>query len=135
VIIVPPTLQPEGFEATRSTDEQFLDLLLGDEDLLRAEFDAIIVAEWPGQPPGRTGRGARAERRPGGTRRRRPRAAGSPEWPRPLRLGGWPRQRSPPTRDRWTDRRQRKAGDFPLLLFTRLEVTARAARMFPTFGV
>ena len=72
MIVVPPTLQPDGFKATRSTDEQFLDLLLADEDLLRAEFDAIIAAEWPGQPPGRPGRGARAERRPGGTRRRRP---------------------------------------------------------------
>jgi hypothetical protein len=96
VIVVPPTLQPDGYEATRSTDEQFLDLLLADEDLLRAEFDAIIAAEWPGPPPGRPGRGARAERRPGETRRRRPRAAGSPGWPRPLRIGGWPRQRSPP---------------------------------------
>jgi hypothetical protein len=85
VILVPPTLHPDGFKATRSTDEQFLDLLLADEDLLRAEFDAIIAAEWPGQPPGRPGRGARAERRPGGPRRRRPRAAGSPGWPRPLR--------------------------------------------------
>jgi len=115
VIVVPPTLHPDGFQATRSTDEQFLDLLLGDEDLLRAEFDAIIAAEWPGQPPDRPGRGARAERRPGGTRRRRPRAAGFAGWPRPLRIGGWPRQRSPPpaTSDKPTTR---KAGDFPLLL-------------------
>ena len=57
MIVVPPTLHPDGFQATRSTDEQFLDLLLGDEDLLRAEFDAIIAAEWPGQPPDRPGRG------------------------------------------------------------------------------
>ena len=115
MIVVPPTLHPDGFKATRSTDEQFLDLLLADEDLLRAEFDAIIAAEWPGQPPGRPGRGTRAERRPGGTQRRRPQAAGSPGWPRPLRIGGWPRQRSPPraTGDRPTTR---KAGDFPLLL-------------------
>ena len=45
MIVVPPTLHPDGFQATRSTDEQFLDLLLADEDLLRAEFDAIIAAE------------------------------------------------------------------------------------------
>jgi hypothetical protein len=96
VIVVPPTLHPDGFKATRSTDEQFLDLLLADEDLLRAEFDAIIAAEWPGQPPDRPGRGTQAERRPGGTRRRRPRAAGSAGRPHPLRIGGWPRQRSPP---------------------------------------
>ena len=98
MIVVPPTLQPDGFKATRSTDEQFLDLLLADEDLLRAEFDAIVAAEWPGPPPGRPGRGARAEGRPGETRRRCARAAGSPGWPCPLRIGGWPRQRSPPQR-------------------------------------
>ena len=34
MIVVPPTLQPDGYEATSSTDEQFLDLLLADEDLL-----------------------------------------------------------------------------------------------------
>jgi hypothetical protein len=83
VIVVPPTLQPDGFKATRSTDEQFLDLLLADEDLLRAEFDAIVAAEWPGPPPGRPGRGARAEGRPGETRRRCARAAGSPGWDAP----------------------------------------------------
>ena len=27
MILVPPTLHPDGFNATRSTDEQFLDLL------------------------------------------------------------------------------------------------------------
>jgi len=34
----------------RSVDEQFLTLMCSDEDLLRAEFDAIIAGEWPSPP-------------------------------------------------------------------------------------
>ncbi|WP_112238767.1 hypothetical protein [Kribbella monticola] len=36
-------------------DEVFLDLVLDDSDLLRAEFDALITASWetPCQPPRR----------------------------------------------------------------------------------
>ena len=34
-----------------ATDEQFIDLLCSDDELLRAEFDAIIAAQWPGTPP------------------------------------------------------------------------------------
>jgi hypothetical protein len=30
--------------------EEFLDVLLADEDLLRAEFDAIIADAWPDAP-------------------------------------------------------------------------------------
>ena len=92
---MPPTLQSDGVEATHSADEQFLDLLLADEDLLRAEFDGIIAAEWPGPPRDRPSRGVRAEQQPGETRRR-VRAAGPPGRPRHPRTGGWPRQRSPP---------------------------------------
>ena len=41
-----------GGAATGSgTVEEFLELLLADGELLRAEFDAIIAAEWPGPPP------------------------------------------------------------------------------------
>ena len=32
---------PDSPDDPRSTEEQFLDLLLADDDLLRAEFDAI----------------------------------------------------------------------------------------------
>jgi hypothetical protein len=60
VVIVPaPVLAPEfasslvpqpGELATRAVDEaveeQFLALICADEDLLRAEFDAIIAASW-----------------------------------------------------------------------------------------
>ena len=41
---------PAGADDTRSVEEQFLDLLLADDDLIQAEFDAIIAAEWPGPP-------------------------------------------------------------------------------------
>jgi hypothetical protein len=47
---MPKVLQPDGFDDGRGTDEQFLDLLCADEDLLGAEFDAIITAEWPTPP-------------------------------------------------------------------------------------
>ena len=46
----------DGLDATRTTDEQFLQLLLADEELLRAEFDALIAAEWSGSPPRGTDR-------------------------------------------------------------------------------
>jgi hypothetical protein len=44
-------------------DAEFVDLMCADEDLLRAEFDAIIAAEFPDQPPSSPSgacRGARA---------------------------------------------------------------------------
>jgi hypothetical protein len=34
-----------------TTDAEFLDLVLADEDLLRAEFEAIIAAAWQEPPP------------------------------------------------------------------------------------
>ena len=49
---MPNVLQPDGFDDRRSIDEQFLDLLCADEDLLAAEFAAIITAEWPTPPVG-----------------------------------------------------------------------------------
>jgi hypothetical protein len=85
--------------AALTADEQFLKLLDGDEELLRAEFDAIIAAEWPSTPPespgdehvdepaGRTAQsGAHADR------------AQLPNRPRHPGIGGWARQRSPPAR-------------------------------------
>ena len=36
--------------AARSVDEEFLDLVCADEELLRAEFDAIIAQEWSSSP-------------------------------------------------------------------------------------
>ena len=37
-------------EADVGTDEAFLDLVCADDDLLRAEFEAIIEANWPAPP-------------------------------------------------------------------------------------
>jgi hypothetical protein len=97
--MVPQILRTDGSDATRSTDEQFLELLCADEDLLRAEFDAIIAAEWPSPPPAEPDRGADAERRPRRARHRREASvAAPPSRPRHPGIGGWTRQRSPPAR-------------------------------------
>jgi len=92
-----PTVYVHAAGATRSVDEDFLELVFADEQLLRAEFDAIIAQEWPASPPPAT---PRATRREGGSRVQRLRpsrwwwssAVGTP--PRPARH--WSRQRSPP---------------------------------------
>ncbi|HSF99164.1 MAG TPA: hypothetical protein VLA55_10765 [Ornithinibacter sp.] len=82
---------------TRSHEDEFLELVCADEELLRAEFDAIIAREWPtSRPPARpeamsreTGphRPRQPERRVVRTLRAKPRHPGG-------RLQG--RQRSPP---------------------------------------
>jgi hypothetical protein len=86
-------LTPAPGSSTRSTHDEFVDLLCADEELLRAEFDAIVAAEWPGEPP--------LEFRPRGD---------GPRWPAPTppsephrpgrrtrrRVDEWARQRSPP---------------------------------------
>jgi hypothetical protein len=46
-----PTTPALADTAARTVDEQFLALMCSDADLLRAEFDAIIAAEWPSPPP------------------------------------------------------------------------------------
>lgn len=50
----------------RRTADEFLDLVCADEDLLRAEFDAIIDATWsppPARPPASPSRADRPSRR------------------------------------------------------------------------
>jgi hypothetical protein len=90
-------LHTDDVDATPNTDEQFLELLCGDEDLLRAEFDAIIAAEWPSPPPAEPECGAGAEQRPRrGWQRRKAGVAARPNQPRHPGIGGWTRQRSPP---------------------------------------
>ena len=88
--------------AVLGVDEQFLELMCADEELLRAEFDAIIAQEWssslpPPDPPAaspRPGPGPGSHRLPRGSQAsaRRPPHPGA---------DGWSRQRSPPrpTRD------------------------------------
>jgi len=86
---------PDSADDTRNAAEQFLDLLLADDDLLQAEFDAIIAAEWPGPPnlPRRCVRGG-----PDRGRRRRHRATATkgPGAGRRSPVDGSARQRSPP---------------------------------------
>jgi hypothetical protein len=53
-----PSAPATSDPAARTVDEQFLDLICNDPDLLAAEFDAIIAAEWPQPPPDRPARGA-----------------------------------------------------------------------------
>jgi len=73
-----------------AVDEQFVDLICGDADLVAAEFDAIIAAEWPTRP---------ADEHPGGGET--PCAAGAVGGPvfrrRPPGIAKWARQRSPPS--------------------------------------
>jgi len=51
VIVMSQIWLPDGAENPGRPKERFPDLLLADDDLLRAEFDTIIAAGWPGPPP------------------------------------------------------------------------------------
>jgi hypothetical protein len=88
----------EVSEVAQSIDDEFLALIYADDDLLRAEFDAIITAEWPTRPPVQPGRTARVRWWPSGWRRRR--SAARPCWvqdqPRRPGVDAWSRERSPP---------------------------------------
>jgi hypothetical protein len=108
-----PATWPRERDAPLAAQDQFLEVLCADEDLVRAEFDAIIAAEWPSPPPAKTDHGPDAERAP--RRGRWPDETHVPDLsdrPRDPGAGGWTRQRSPPARG--TDnRKMRKAGDVP----------------------
>ena len=101
-----PTTPPTS-ETAWTVEEQFLDLIYGDTDLLAAEFDAIIAAEWPEPPADRPGRSV-AGRHPGGgpSRRAADPVLGPVSRPRHPGLGGWARQRSPPVRHPTHDRQE-----------------------------
>ena len=47
---MPRIHSPDSADCTRSAEEEFLDLLLADDDLLRAEFDAIIARNGRANP-------------------------------------------------------------------------------------
>ncbi len=83
--------------AVPDREEEFLHLICADEELLRAEFDAIIAAEWPTPPPRRPAGRTRSERpRPDRRRQARfgdQRRTSRSEYPG---VGGWGRPRSPP---------------------------------------
>jgi hypothetical protein len=92
-----PTVYVHAAGATRSVDEDFLDWVLADEQLLRAEFDAIIAQEWPASPPPAAPRPTGREGGPQPQRRQPPRrASASGERTRHPRARRWRRQRSPP---------------------------------------
>jgi hypothetical protein len=99
VISSSPALQPDSVEAAAVdvVDEQFLALICADEELLRAEFDAIIAAGW-GQPrrPALRPR-PRGPALPSGPRSRCPRVDGGIHAPQREPGGeGRSRQRAPP---------------------------------------
>jgi hypothetical protein len=104
---MPRIHSPDSADCTRSAEEEFLDLLLADDDLLRAEFDAIIAAEWPEPPADRPGSSV-AGRPPGGgpSRRAADPVRGPVSRPRHPGIGGWARQRSPPVRHPTHDRQE-----------------------------
>ena len=99
--------KPGSGHSTRTVDEQFLALICSDEDLLQAEFDAIIAAEWP-SPPTTTPRRGPADRCPTGDTPGRAYAGDSGPVARPRHpgIGGWVRQRSPPPRQPRTEDRK-----------------------------
>lgn len=99
---------------TDSAQDEFLQLICADPDLLRAEFDAIVTAGWPSDPPPvrrRRPAGGPPSRPPG--RSVRARHSGDPaagDGPRPA-IEDRARQRSPPARcDRPGDQERDQKG-------------------------
>jgi hypothetical protein len=85
--------------ASRTSRDEFLDLICADDELLRVEFDAIIEATW-GSSPARSDHRPAAPRLPAG-RRGGAGLAGRTSEPTSGRRGvplaePWRRQRSPP---------------------------------------
>ncbi|MDQ1735651.1 MAG: hypothetical protein QOH56_1902 [Pseudonocardiales bacterium] len=107
-----PTIPTPHLESTLADEDEFLEILCSDEDLVRAEFDAIIAAEWPSLPPDAPDDDDTVERSPGRTRcAPRGGQAGLPDRPRHPGIGGWSRERSPPPGGSTTE--TRKEGDGP----------------------
>jgi len=94
-----PTTSGRLGGAVDDTAEQFLTLICSDEDLLQAEFDAIIAAEWPNPTKPRPGCGIVGGGDVTDAAPDRPARAGADPTTRPRHPGvsGWGRQRSPPT--------------------------------------
>jgi hypothetical protein len=102
-----PTTPATGDTAERTVDEQFLDLICNDQELLGAEFDAIIAAEWSSPPANTPGRGATGRHPTDGAAHRAANPVrGVVSRPRHPGVGGWARQRSPPAA-RATNQRQK----------------------------
>jgi len=94
-----PRAATGGDTTARTVDVQFFELICSDADLLAAEFDAIIAAEWPDPPADTPGRGAVGGYPGNGAARRATEPVRGPAPPlRHPGIGGWARQRSPPSR-------------------------------------
>ncbi len=92
---MPTTPESDGDIATLSANELFLDLLCADEDLLKAEFDAIIAAAWSSPPPDKPDH-ADPERRPHRARHQREANDAAPRsQAHHSGFSRWTRQRSP----------------------------------------
>jgi hypothetical protein len=79
--------------------ERFFELVYADEELLRAEFDAIIAEEWGQLTPPTQRRPTRPPPPPAQRRERHRGSAGAPPSRRHHRAGeGRSRQRAPPAR-------------------------------------
>ncbi len=92
----------------RSVHRQFLDLVLADDQLVQAEFEAIVAHEWDCAPPAESVGSPVGERFPVGPSCRRL-VSSAPRPPGPLPgpgKGEWSRQRSPP---RATQSQKRRA--------------------------
>jgi hypothetical protein len=88
-----------GATTARNLDEQFFDLICGDADLLAAEFDAIIAAEWSAPPDDGPGRGTSGRHPRRDAARRAADAVRAPiARPGHPGIGEGARQRSPPFR-------------------------------------
>jgi hypothetical protein len=83
--------------SARTVDELLLDLICGDVDLLRTEFDAIIAAGWSKPPPYTTAQEGAGKQRGRGPARRLARPVR--DRVRSPTISGWARQRSPPLQD------------------------------------
>jgi len=104
-----PTVSTRHHDSSLAAEEEFLAIVCSDEDLVRAEFDAIIAAEWPSFPRGPPEDDDAVERSPG-TAGRQPRSGQVrlPNRARHTGIGGWSRQRSPPPRDSRNGKPERK---------------------------
>jgi hypothetical protein len=81
-------------------DERFIDILIANEDLLLAEFNSIVLEEWPDpesdHPDDAVSRSARPRRDPPPTPSATPRACDEECTHSSPAVASWARQRSPP---------------------------------------
>jgi hypothetical protein len=82
--------------ADAPVDEQLLDLVCSDLELLCAEFDAIVTAEWPTPPVKHLSHATAADPPHRALGRLTLEVSKLASRPRHPGIGGWARERSPP---------------------------------------